>query len=169
MPTVVKKIAAEAPKGVQNSQKVIAESVANEIIFGIVGHVGSGTTTVAETLKNILESKASGRDKFQVAIIKARTVIEESMKMLGRPIDAAHDKKLIADVIKYQDAGDELRKDDLAAVARGAVALIRRERASLQGGVAEREKPVVPDGKPRAFVIDSIRHPAEVGLPSYLW
>ena len=86
------------------------------------------------------------------------------MKRLGRPINPADDKKLIADVIKYQDAGDELRKDDLAAVARGAVALIRRERASLQGGVAEREKPVVPDGKPRAFVIDSIRHPAEVGL-----
>ena len=57
MPTVVKKIAAEVLKGAQNSQKVIAESVANEIIFGIVGHVGSGTTTVAETLKNILEFK----------------------------------------------------------------------------------------------------------------
>jgi hypothetical protein len=40
----------DAPKGVPTSQKVIAESVANELIFGIVGHVGSGNTTVAEKL-----------------------------------------------------------------------------------------------------------------------
>jgi deoxycytidylate deaminase len=164
MATAAKRAVSEAPKGAQNSQKVIAESVANELIFAIVGHVGSGTTTVAETLKKTLEAQASGGHKFKVAIIKARTVIEESMKTLGRPIATAKDKKLIADVIKYQDSGDELRKDDLAAVARGAVALIRRERASMQGAVPEPEKPVVPDGKPRAFIIDSIRHPAEVGL-----
>jgi deoxycytidylate deaminase len=164
MAIAAKKVATEVPKGAQSSQKVIAENVANEIIFGIVGHVGSGNTTVAETLKKSLEAQTSGGSKFKVAIIKARTVIEESMKKLGRPIATVKDKKLIADVIKYQDAGDELRKEDHAAVARGAVALIRRERASMQGAVVEPEKPVIPDGKPRAFIIDSIRHPAEVGL-----
>jgi hypothetical protein len=46
------------------------------------------------------------------------------MKRLGRTIATTEDKKLIADVIKYQDAGDELREKDHAAVARGAVALI---------------------------------------------
>jgi deoxycytidylate deaminase len=162
--TAAKKSISDAPKGAQSSQRVIAESVANEVIFGIVGHVGSGTTTIAETLKKTLEAQMSGGHKFKVAIIRARTVIEESMKKLGRPIATAKDKKVVADVIKYQDAGDELRKEDLAAVARGAVALIRRERASMQGAVAEPDKPVVPDGKPRAFIIDSIRHPAEVGL-----
>ena len=86
------------------------------------------------------------------------------MKKLGRPIATSKDQKLIADVIKYQDAGDELRKEDLAAVARGSVALIRKERAKMQGAVAEPDKPVIPDGRPRAFLIDSIRHPAEVGL-----
>ena len=34
----------------------------------------------------------------------------------------------------------------------------------MQGAVAEPDKPVIPDGRPRAFVMDSIRHPAEVGL-----
>jgi deoxycytidylate deaminase len=164
MATAAKKAIYEAPTNVQASQKVIAESFANEIVFGIVGHVGSGTTTVAGTLKKSLEAQTSGGHKFKVAIIKARTVIEESMKRLGAAIDTTKDKKLVADVIKYQDAGDELRKQDLAAVARGAVALIRRERALMQGVVAEPDKPVVPDGKPRAFIIDSIRHPAEVGL-----
>lgn len=164
MPITAKKLPVEPAKGATNSQKLIAENVANEVIFGIVGHVGSGNTTVAETLKKNLETQAAGKDKFKVAIIKARTVIEESMKKRGQPIAVAKDKKLIADVIKYQDAGDALRKEDLAAVARGAVALIRRERATMQGGVAEPDKPVVPDGKPRAFIVDSIRHPAEVGL-----
>jgi deoxycytidylate deaminase len=164
MPIAARKASPDAPKGARSSQKVIAESVANELIFGIVGHVGSGTTTIAETLQKTLQAQSSRGHKFKVAVIKARTVIEESMKKLGRPIDTAKDKKVIADVIKYQDAGDELRREDLAAVALGAVALIRRERASMQGGVAEPEKPVVPDGKPRAFIIDSIRHPAEVGL-----
>lgn len=164
MATAAKKPVPDVPKGAPNAQKVIAESVANEIIFGIVGHVGSGNTTVAETLKKTLETQSSGGQKFKVAIIKARNVIEESMKKTGRPITTAKDKKLIADVIKYQNAGDELRKEDLAAVARGAVALVRRERATMQGSKVEPEKPVVPDGKPRAFIIDSIRHPAEVGL-----
>ena len=164
MPTPLKKVVIETPRGAKNSQKVIAENVSNEIVFGIVGHVGSGNTTVAETLKKTLERHTSGGQKFAVAIIKARTVIEESMKKLGRPIATTKDQKLIADVIKYQDAGDELRKEDLAAVARGSVALIRKERAKMQGAVAEPDKPVIPDGRPRAFVIDSIRHPAEVGL-----
>jgi deoxycytidylate deaminase len=154
----------DAPKGVPTSRKVIAESVANELIFGIVGHVGSGNTTIAETLKKTLEGVASDGSRYKVAVIKARTVIEEGMKRLGRTIGTTKDRKLIADVIKYQDAGDELREKDHAAVARGAVALIRRERALMQGSQAEPEKPVVPDGKPRAFIIDSVRHPAEVGL-----
>ena len=84
-------------------------------------------------MKKTLEGHTSGGQKFAVAIIKARTVIEESMKKLGRPIATTKDQKLIADVIKYQDAGDELRKEDLAAVARGSVALIRKERAQNAG------------------------------------
>jgi hypothetical protein len=34
----------------------------------------------------------------------------------------------------------------------------------MQGISIEPEKSVVPDGKPRAFIIDSIRHPAELSL-----
>ncbi|HJT44497.1 MAG TPA: anti-phage dCTP deaminase [Rhizomicrobium sp.] len=143
---------------------MIQEHVANEVIFGIVGHVGAGNTEIAQALKEVLEAQTSGGQKFAVTIIKARSVIEESMKQLGTPIATTPGQKLLADVEKYQNAGDKLRETDLAAVARGAVALIRRGRATMQGGVAEPEKPVIPDGRPRAFIIDSVRHPAEVGL-----
>lgn len=161
---LAKKHMAEAPKGLPTSQTLVAESVANELIFGIVGHVGSGNTTIADTLKKTLEGTAQRGIKYSVALIKARAVIEEGMKRLGENIATTKDRKLIADVIRYQDAGDKLREKDHAAVARGAVALIRRERARMQGSAAEPEKPVVPDGRPRAFIIDSVRHPAEVGL-----
>ena len=161
MAQAAKKLPQGAPTTSPESRQIVAEHVSNEIVFAIVGHVGSGNTTVGTTLQKVLEDLAGGA--FSVAAIKARTVIEEGMKKLGSPI-APGTGKLLEDVRRYQDAGDRLREKDHAAVARGAVALIRHERAKMQGTVAEPEKPVVPDGKRRAFIIDSIRHPAEVGL-----
>ena len=86
------------------------------------------------------------------------------MARLGAPL-VPEGTRSLASIGRYQDAGDQLRERDHAAIARGAVFLIRRERgATMQGTVLEPEKPVVPDGKPRAFIIDSLRHPAEVAL-----
>lgn len=163
MAEVAHKIAPVAPKSSSDAQEMVAEQVSNEIVFAVVGHVGSGNTKVAEALVEVLKTKKIGDQAFSVAIIKARKVIEEGMKQRGTPIIVGEGKKL-ADVIKYQDAGDKLRETDHAAIALGAVALIRKERAVMQGTVAEPEKPVIPDGKPRAFIVDSLRHPAEVGL-----
>ncbi len=163
MAEVAQKFVTTAPRGNSDAQGVVAEHFANEIVFAVVGHVGSGNTKVAEELRDILLNQKIGNQAFSVAIIKARKVIEERMKLLGTPIIAGQGKTL-ADVIKYQDAGDKLREKDHSAVALGAVALIRKERANWQGTIVEQEKPVVPDGKPRAFIIDSLRHPAEVGL-----
>jgi deoxycytidylate deaminase len=146
-----------------DSAKIVAEEASNEFIFAIVGHVGSGNTTVADALKTVLEQQKVNSKPFEVAIIKARTVIEEGMKKLDMPMPPTKGK-LLSEIREYQDAGDRLREKDHAAVARGAVSLIRRERARLQGTVAEPEKPVLPDGKPRAFIVDSIRHPAEASL-----
>jgi deoxycytidylate deaminase len=157
------KLPIAGPAATPESRDIVAEHVSNEIVFAIVGHVGSGNTEVAKTLKEVLERRSSGAGSFSVAIIKARAVIEEGMKRLGAPLTPGNGK-LLSDVRRYQDAGDRLREGDHAAVARGAVAFIRRERAAMQGTVAEPEKPVVPDGRPRAFIIDSLRHPAEVGL-----
>jgi ABC-type glutathione transport system ATPase component len=89
MPATARKVPLEAPKGTSISQRIIADNVANEVIFGIVGHVGSGNTTVAETLKRTLEARLKGKDKFTATIIKARTVIEESMNKRGQPVVAS--------------------------------------------------------------------------------
>lgn len=163
MAEVAQKLAVVSPRGSSDAQEMVAEQVSNEIVFAVVGHVGSGNTKVAEALQDILKAQTVGNDIFAVSIIKARTVIEEGMRKRGTPLGETEGKKL-TDVIKYQDAGDKLRENDHAAIALGAVALIRKMRAEMQGSVAQPEKPVVPDGKPRAFIIDSLRHPAEVGL-----
>lgn len=164
MAVAAKKISVRTtPKGTPDSKKIVSEEVSNEFIFAIVGHVGSGNTTVATALEEVLKQHKMGSHSFEVAIIKARDVIEEGMQKIGTPMSASKGK-FLAEVRKYQDAGDKLREKDHAAVARGAVSLIRRRRAEMQGTVAEPEIPVLPDGRPRAFIVDSIRHPAEVGL-----
>jgi deoxycytidylate deaminase len=163
MALAIKKLPVAPPKGAPDSRKIVAEEVSNELVFAIVGHVGSGNTTVATTLQEVFQQQRVNTTPFKVAIIKARTVIDEGMARLGAPMPVMTGK-LLSDVQKYQNAGDKLRKQDHAAVARGAVSLIRKERAAMQGTVVERDKPVLPDGKPRAFIVDSIRHPAEVGL-----
>jgi hypothetical protein len=122
------------PTATPESRDIVAEHVSNEIVFAIVGHVGSGNTTVAMTLQGVLKGDRLEGGPFSVAIIKGRTVIEEGMKKLSTPIEPGTGK-LLTDVRRYQDAGDRLREKDHAAVARGAVALIRRERASMQGTV----------------------------------
>jgi len=55
-------------------------------------------------------------------------------------------------------------RSDPAAVARGFVQKIREVRAQSQGVTLTDGTPVVPDGKPRAYILDSLRHPAEVDL-----
>ncbi len=76
-----------------------------------------------------------------------------------------HDTRL-AKSEALQNAGDSLRETtgDNAAVAVGLVREIRAKRAQYQGTELEPNKPVEPDGTKRAYILDSIRHPAEVAL-----
>jgi len=116
MAKAAQKITTAAPKQTSISKDVIAEHVSNELVFAIVGHVGSGNTEVAKGLKEVLERQRIGTTPFTVAIIKARTVIEEGMKALGTPLIMGAGRKL-EDVKKYQDAGDTLRKGERVSTA----------------------------------------------------
>ncbi|WP_183073607.1 hypothetical protein [Roseinatronobacter ekhonensis] len=79
-------------------------------------------------------------------------------------------RKSIKNVEIMQDRGDELREgklyarpEDHSAIARLALKQIAELRASLQGQTFS-GVPVEPDGKHRAYIIDSLRHPAEVAI-----
>lgn len=63
-----------------------------------------------------------------------------------------------------QDLGDTLREADSAALARMTLDKIAEERARLMGVSYTGGQAVQPDQKKRAYVIDSLRHPAEVQL-----
>jgi deoxycytidylate deaminase len=128
---------------------------------------------VAQTLSAVLNETKFNEDRIEVRTLKARDVIktwaEEHAKQV--PSEKADDQRLISDVEIYQDFGDDMRKqktssgeEDHAAVARGLVLRIRATRAEILKLGSAPGQPVPPDGKPRAYILDSLRHPAEVNL-----
>ena len=160
----VKAVNEPANRNESSSIELVQKHVSQELVFGIVGHVGSGTSMIAEQLEKILEDLIIGDVQQDTKILKARKVIESWATSNGEKLPR-NDNALMANVKVFQDLGDKMRSaGDHAAVARGMVRQIRETRASLQDSIVDVEKPVVPDGKPRAYILDSIRHPAEVNL-----
>ena len=147
------------------SQTIFREQAGHELVFAIVGHVGSGVTHTAEMLETALEDPSLPGGRFDVTLLKAREQIVEWAARTGHPIPTTGPRNM-ATVTALQDLGDEMRgAGDLAAVAKAMIAKIRTVRARKQG-VTELEKAgaVIPDGTRRAFILDSIRHPMEVHL-----
>ncbi len=146
----------------RSSQTEIRESAANEFVFAVVGHVGSGTSEVAKLLKGILSTPSLAGGPFDTEILKARDVLaalpDAATKLAG----------LKQDTLEYtrglQDLGDSMREGDHAAVARALILRVRQMRAKKRGITDLGDRPVGPDGARRAYILDSIRHPAEVEL-----
>lgn len=142
-----------------NSRAVVNAEVSKELIFAVVGPVGSGTTWVAQAL-----GKLAGEtfDTKNIVPIKASRVIEdgyaESLGDQPNKLDRA---------TKLQDAGDILRQSDEGAVGALLIAKIKEERAKLLAQKQSTEDVTyLPDStqKPRIYIIDSLKHPAEVEL-----
>jgi deoxycytidylate deaminase len=145
------------------SRALIREHASNELIFAVVGHVGAGTTEVAKKLKDALENPSLKGGRFDVTILKARDAIKAWATLRAMPLPLGPDKD-INNTIAFQNLGDEMRKEDHASVGSALVARIRVTRAQKQGTDAVEDEAVVPDGGRRAYILDSIRHPAEVHL-----
>lgn len=154
-----------APRSRQRSQELLRAHVANELVFAVVGHVGSGTTAIAKALEVVLTDPYLAGGPFKVGILKAREQIESWARGRGEKLGGATSKS-IAVAMQLQDWGDAMRAEhgDYAAVARHLIHQIRVSRARSQGETDIGEKPVIPDGERRAFILDAIRHPAEVHL-----
>lgn len=151
--TVQKAAAAAKPtsaptRGSAGSRQLVREHTSPEVIFAVVGPIGSGTSEVCETLEKLLIENG-----FRVAVLKAREIIEDWASKNN--FDIPNGSKS-ATVTALQDAGDEFRQstEDHAAVALQLIRSIRNKRDELaQPGVAK-----------RAFILDSLKHPAEVSL-----
>jgi deoxycytidylate deaminase/plasmid stabilization system protein ParE len=146
------------------SDLVVQQQASNEFVFAVVGHVGSGTSKVATTLSDLLANGALPGGSFDTEIIKARELIE-SWALENGEAPPATPRSELRTTERFQDLGDGMRSGgDHAIVARRAVQRVRRLRAEKQGLADPGDGPVAPDGTRRAYIIDSIRHPAEVEL-----
>lgn len=152
-----------------SSREILLKEAANELVFAVVGHVGSGTSEVANTLKGLLEANLPS-GKFETTILKARDVIAAWATGNGEALPATNPNDL-ATVTAFQDLGDKMRKSkgDHASVAKELALRVRALRAEKTGADAGAGIAVLPDGKRRAYILDSIRHPAEVELLRHIY
>ena len=158
-----------------DARDLVLQHGANELIFGVVGHVGSGTSEITRTLNDILSEPNLEGGAYDVRILSARDVIAE---WAGSNDEQAPEsaQPSLQSTEEFQDLGDKMRsrptttgEPDLPAVARGLILRIRQCRAELQGHSAEEDAAVVPDGTRRAYILDSLRHPAEVQLLRHIY
>jgi deoxycytidylate deaminase len=144
--------------GAKESRDVISQNRSGEMFFAVVGPVGAGGSRVIESLKRACE--ASG---YKTEWIKASTLIKKWHEENGSSVPASEEKTLEL-VEAYQDAGDRMRERDAAEVARAVMREIAQRRAGATKVAYVRGEPVRPNEERRAYLIDSIRHPAEVNL-----
>jgi deoxycytidylate deaminase len=140
------------------AKEIIKAIQSPEIWFGVVGPVGAGGSRAIASLKKACEEKG-----YDVQIIKMSSLIREWAE--------AHEKDVppqgmrpIDSVPMLQNLGDEIRKIDPAGVGRLCLSAIARRRAELTGANFVQGEAVQPDETKRAWLIDSIRHPAETQL-----
>lgn len=159
------------PKSRQGSLGTLRDCSSNEFVFAVVGHAGSGTSEIANALCKLLGEPGGGSEKSDVILLKASTVIVDWAKQRSKPLPPEGGKKLLSSVRVLQDYGDEMRNEpdkdgqpDHGAVAKGLIGLIRKSRAARTNASAAEGVAIMPDGSPRAYILDSIRHPGEVKL-----
>jgi deoxycytidylate deaminase len=151
-----------AQKSRDASQEAIAAARSRELFFAVCAPVGAGPSRVAQELEKLL----AGREpKYEVQIFKASTVLAEWAKNEGHKISESTRFPDISRITQFQEYGNEMRQQDKAAVAVRLIEKIQAQRAAWLNRDVIPGQPVEPDGStPRAYIIDSIRHPAEANL-----
>ena len=155
----------------ERSRDLVLKTSSNELVFAVVGHVGSGTLYFAKSLESLLQDGSICGEPFDVHILKARTVIEDSARKHNKPLPDPTAPRSLASVETLQNYGDDMRgektasgHEDHSAVARALVLEIRKARAQSMGISATGPLPVELDRKRRAYILDSLRHPEEANL-----
>jgi type II secretory pathway predicted ATPase ExeA len=85
-----------ATKGAEEveARKIFAQFAANELVFAVVGHVGSGTTTIATALQKLLQTPNAAGEFYDTVILKARNVIAEWAVSIGEHLPNDEAKEL---------------------------------------------------------------------------
>ena len=143
------------------SQEVLRGSRARELFIAIVAPAGAGAGTAGNIIASYLGQEGVDGVLYEVIKVKATDAIKDWGRANNRPLPQDGVRKSLEGIVMMQDCGDAMRKalGDGAAVARGIMADIHRLRAEASGRPSGEI-----DGRPRAFIIDSLRHPAEANL-----
>lgn len=145
----------------ETSEQLLRKSRANELFIAIVAPAGAGAGTAAGIIASYLEREHVDALPFEVVRVKASDAIKAWAASHQLEVPQSGGRKTLQGIVQMQDRGDEMREEyaDGAAVARALMGDIHRLRAEMSG------RPMGEvDGKPRAFIIDSLRHPAEANL-----
>lgn len=132
---------------------------ANELIFAVVGPVGSGTTYVANALRGLVGSNLSASN---IIPIKASDLIAEYLGPEELAKIPANNK--LARAMRYQDAGDQIRNGDEARLGAMIASKIKAERSALNTNVRQIGGDSKEKTPPTVYIIDSLKHPTEVEL-----
>ncbi|QHI99623.1 deoxycytidylate deaminase [Xylophilus rhododendri] len=149
------------PEDVRKPARLLFNELeANELIFAVVGPVGSGTTFVADALENLVRKELNATN---IARIKASNIIAEFIG--AEELARLEPNNRLTRARKFQDAGDELRKQDEAELAVRISSSIKAARHGFHGG-KEAATPVIDEKKaaPTIYIVDSLKHPTEVEL-----
>ncbi|MET0499655.1 MAG: hypothetical protein ABW106_15430, partial [Steroidobacteraceae bacterium] len=55
----------------KSARETLLQNAANELVFAVVGHVGSGTTEIANKLVSLLKDSSAIGQAYDVSYIKA--------------------------------------------------------------------------------------------------
>ena len=138
-----------------NLANAISERLSQELIVALIGPVGSGVSTAAAFIAEILEQ----RFRYKVCpIIKLSDIIKMEAHRVGPPV--ATSASLATYIEKMQTAGNELRKkfggNYLAEKAVERIFKFRQENGGYHGNVAAPGR--------RAYIIDSLKNIEELEL-----
>lgn len=158
MATSPNPVSPDQTKPQKPSGALLTDLHANELVFAVVGPVGSGTSEISTQALQALAKKS-----YDIEIIKASTIITHWAAQKGHSVP---NSPKIDETTTLQDLGDTMREraGDNAIIARHFIAEIRRIRAKGIGIELEPGKAIEPSGERRAFILDSIRHPDEIAI-----
>lgn len=151
----------------RESRHVVAEAASNEIFLALVGPVGAGCSRVADAMHAALATKYAdmGATDFRCLKVKVSDLIRDWATRQSLPVPTSGQQKSLDHQEEMQGLGDKMREKDHAAVAVAIVNKIKELRAAEQHQASPLAGDVVPpDGKPRVYVIDSLKNPAEAEL-----
>lgn len=130
-----------------------------ELVFALVGPVGSGVTTTATILSEIMKETYA----YQVEIVKISKIIEIDAIKVSMAVDMSG---AVSRIEGLQSAGNALReKYGYDYLAKRVVETISNGREALVASDNDVESPF-KNAKPRrrVTIIDSIKHPDELNI-----